>query len=97
MLTRAEAERFVTERQIPRVVMAYDVTLSAPESVSILWNTGGQEMGPRRPGVASSPPSCPWMGMDTRGEPTSRRVVGGNGGPSPDWTIWLNQMFSSAN
>ncbi|MDH4277455.1 MAG: hypothetical protein OEW83_05165 [Acidimicrobiia bacterium] len=33
MVTRAEAERFVIERKIPRVVMAYDVALSAPESV----------------------------------------------------------------
>ncbi len=44
MVTRVGAERFVTERQIPRVVMAYDVTLPGPESVSILWATGGPEV-----------------------------------------------------
>ncbi|MFV0316208.1 MAG: MobF family relaxase, partial [Microthrixaceae bacterium] len=44
MVTRAEVERFIADRQVPQVVMAYDVTFSAPKSLSILWATGSPEV-----------------------------------------------------
>lgn len=44
VVSRAEVERFIAERQIPQVVMAYDVTFSAPKSLSILWATGSPEV-----------------------------------------------------
>ncbi|MDW3220951.1 MAG: MobF family relaxase [Acidimicrobiales bacterium] len=44
MATRAEVERFIADRQVPQVVMAYDVTFSAPKSLSILWATGSPEV-----------------------------------------------------
>jgi conjugative relaxase-like TrwC/TraI family protein len=36
-VTRSEAQRFKAARRQPPVVVAYDVTFSAPKSVSILW------------------------------------------------------------
>ncbi|MEZ5278985.1 MAG: MobF family relaxase [Acidimicrobiales bacterium] len=44
MVTRSEVERFIAAREIPQVVMAYDVTFSAPKSLSILWATGSPEV-----------------------------------------------------
>jgi conjugative relaxase-like TrwC/TraI family protein len=38
---RDEAERFATARQAPTVVIGYDLTFSAPKSVSILWVSTG--------------------------------------------------------
>ncbi len=40
MVTRAEIERFISARNQPQVVMAYDITFSAPKSLSILWAAG---------------------------------------------------------
>ena len=37
MVTRAEVERFIDARSQPQVVMAYDITFSAPKSLSIVW------------------------------------------------------------
>jgi conjugative relaxase-like TrwC/TraI family protein len=36
-VSRVELERFATQRRIDNVVSAYDVTFSAPKSVSVLW------------------------------------------------------------
>jgi conjugative relaxase-like TrwC/TraI family protein len=36
-VTRAEVERFALERKVPAAVVGYDLTFSAPKSVSILW------------------------------------------------------------
>ncbi len=44
-VTRAEVERFALERKVPAAVVGYDLTFSAPKSVSILWaraDTAGQ-------------------------------------------------------
>lgn len=38
-VTRAELRRFAAEREKPNVVVGYDLTFSAPKSVSILWAT----------------------------------------------------------
>lgn len=40
MVSRAEIERFIAARHQPQVVMAYDITFSAPKSLSILWAAG---------------------------------------------------------
>ena len=37
--TRAELRRFAADREKPTVVVGYDLTFSAPKSVSILWAT----------------------------------------------------------
>jgi conjugative relaxase-like TrwC/TraI family protein len=37
--TRAELRRFAAEREKPTLVVGYDLTFSAPKSVSILWAT----------------------------------------------------------
>ncbi len=42
MVTRAEVERFIDARSQPQVVMAYDITFSAPKSLSILWAAGDE-------------------------------------------------------
>ena len=42
MVTRAEVERFIEARNQPQVVMAYDITFSAPKSLSIVWATGDE-------------------------------------------------------
>ena len=42
MVTGAEVERFIDARSQPQVVMAYDITFSAPESLSIVWATGDE-------------------------------------------------------
>lgn len=42
MVTRAEVERFIDARSQPQVVMAYDITFSAPKSLSIVWAAGGE-------------------------------------------------------
>ncbi len=39
-VTRAELQRFQAQRRPANVVMGFDVTFSAPKSVSILWATG---------------------------------------------------------
>ncbi len=39
MVSRGEVARFVAARSQPQVVMAYDVTFSAPKSLSIVWAT----------------------------------------------------------
>lgn len=44
MVDRAEVARFVADREVPQVVMAYDITFSAPKSLSILWATGDAEV-----------------------------------------------------
>jgi len=36
-VTRGEVERFALERKVPAAVVGYDLTFSAPKSVSILW------------------------------------------------------------
>ncbi len=36
-VARGEAERFALERKVPAAVVGYDLTFSAPKSVSILW------------------------------------------------------------
>lgn len=38
-VTRAEVQRFRSERKPPAAVVGYDMTFSAPKSVSILWAT----------------------------------------------------------
>jgi len=38
-VTRGELRRFAAEREAPAVVVGYDLTFSAPKSVSILWAT----------------------------------------------------------
>lgn len=43
MVSRAEVERFIDHRNQPQVVMAYDITFSAPKSLSIVWATGDAE------------------------------------------------------
>lgn len=43
MVTRAEVERFIATRNQPQVVMAYDITFSAPKSLSIIWATGDEQ------------------------------------------------------
>ncbi len=45
MVSRAEIARFMTARSQPQVVMDYDVTFSAPKSLSILWATGADTTG----------------------------------------------------
>lgn len=42
MASRAEVERFIDQRRQPQVVMAYDITFSAPKSLSIVWATGDE-------------------------------------------------------
>ena len=42
MVSRGEVARFMEARSQPQVVMAYDVTFSAPKSLSILWATGDE-------------------------------------------------------
>lgn len=42
MATRAEIERFIDARSQPQVVMAYDITFSAPKSLSIVWAAGDE-------------------------------------------------------
>ena len=43
MVTRAEVERFIDARSQPQVVMAYDITFSAPKSLSIVWAAGDEQ------------------------------------------------------
>lgn len=43
-ITRAELDRFAEARRQPQVVIGYDVTFSAPKSLSILWATGSPEV-----------------------------------------------------
>ncbi len=43
MVTRGEVERFIATRNQPQVVMAYDITFSAPKSLSIIWATGDEQ------------------------------------------------------
>jgi len=43
-VTRAEIDRFVDARHQPQVVIGYDITFSAPKSLSILWATGSPEV-----------------------------------------------------
>lgn len=43
MVTRAEVDRFIATRNQPQVVMAYDITFSAPKSLSIVWATGDEQ------------------------------------------------------
>ncbi|MCC6436160.1 MAG: relaxase domain-containing protein [Acidimicrobiales bacterium] len=43
-VTRAEIDRFVDSRRQPQVVIGYDITFSAPKSLSILWATGSPEV-----------------------------------------------------
>lgn len=43
MVTRSEVERFIATRNQPQVVMAYDITFSAPKSLSIIWATGDEQ------------------------------------------------------
>ena len=40
MVSQGEVARFMAARRQPQVVMAYDVTFSAPKSLSIVWATG---------------------------------------------------------
>lgn len=42
MVRRSEVERFIETRNQPQVVMAYDLTFSAPKSLSIVWATGDE-------------------------------------------------------
>ncbi len=42
MVSRGEVARFIEARSQPQVVMAYDVTFSAPKSLSIVWATGDE-------------------------------------------------------
>ena len=42
MVSRGEVARFMAARRQPQVVMAYDVTFSAPKSLSIVWATGDE-------------------------------------------------------
>lgn len=42
-VSRTELARFVAEREVPKQVIGYDVTFSAPKSVSILWALGTPE------------------------------------------------------
>jgi conjugative relaxase-like TrwC/TraI family protein len=39
-----EVERFIAEREPPTVVLGYDLTCSAPKSVSLLWAFGDQHL-----------------------------------------------------
>ena len=39
MIPQAEIDRFAATRKQPDVVVGYDVTFSAPKSVSLLWAT----------------------------------------------------------
>ena len=43
-IARGEVERFIAARHEPQVVIGYDVTFSAPKSLSILWATGNAEV-----------------------------------------------------
>jgi conjugative relaxase-like TrwC/TraI family protein len=43
-VARGEVARFVAERREPQVVIGYDVTFSAPKSLSIIWATGDAEV-----------------------------------------------------
>jgi conjugative relaxase-like TrwC/TraI family protein len=40
MVTGAEVERFMAARRPPQVVIGYDITFSAPKSLSIVWAVG---------------------------------------------------------
>ena len=44
MVARGELSRFVADREMPQVVMGYDVTFSAPKSLSIVWATGSPKV-----------------------------------------------------
>jgi conjugative relaxase-like TrwC/TraI family protein len=44
LVERAEVARFMGERQPPTVVIGYDLTCSAPKSVSLLWAFGDQTL-----------------------------------------------------
>ena len=43
IVTRAEVERFIHARSQPQLVMAYDITFSAPKSLSIVWAAGDEQ------------------------------------------------------
>jgi conjugative relaxase-like TrwC/TraI family protein len=43
LVERGELQRFVASRKPARTVIGYDVTFSAPKSVSVLWATAGPE------------------------------------------------------
>jgi conjugative relaxase-like TrwC/TraI family protein len=44
LVRREELERFIAERQPPTVVLGYDLTCSAPKSVSLLWAFGDEQL-----------------------------------------------------
>lgn len=44
LVERDEVARFIRERQPPTVVIGYDLTCSAPKSVSLLWAFGDQAL-----------------------------------------------------
>jgi TrwC relaxase/Helix-turn-helix domain len=77
VVRREELERFLAEREPPTVVLGYDLTCSAPKSVSLLWVFGDQQL---RADIAaalnagSRRRSATWSGT-----PPSARSVGGTG------------------
>jgi len=44
VVTRAELQRFVAAREPPTVVMGFDLTCSAPKSLSLLWAFGDDDL-----------------------------------------------------
>jgi conjugative relaxase-like TrwC/TraI family protein len=44
LVRREELERFIAEREPPTVVLGYDLTCSAPKSVSLLWAFGDEQL-----------------------------------------------------
>jgi len=44
LVRREELERFIAEREPPTVVLGYDLTCSAPKSVSLLWAFGDGQL-----------------------------------------------------